>query len=406
MASKKDKPKKEKKEKVKKEKVKKEKGPKKALVFDPSDGVTWHDFVGLLLMFIKFLFRIVRLVFAPVFWIYAENVRMVRFVRAKGEDRTMTTYEREFVESIPVIFSLTGLIGGILVGFMIIFQFGDFIEAFIESLDTDWIVAIGNIILAIAGAVWWVISGLAVGIYTLIENLAKLIIDAFELNAFVAFTLLAVIGIVAVLIWILMSEKGVFSRITKFIRKVLKWIAESPDKFRFNLQNYYRRFNHWWATKLIGEERLATRTQVYFKKTVFYTLLTSLWSFGSGIYVGFDIHNNPKEGSTVLYEISFTAFVLFIAGIISGFLFLMFIGRFLDALNRKTYMSPEFILEDGSFDDDAVKGETQKLHDDKPWLKEYVSKDRDELKEDEERPWKKKKADKKEEEKSDEESSE
>ena len=106
----------EKPKKEKKPKEKKEKGEKKDIVFDLSDGVTWHDFVGLVILFFVFIWKIIRLILAPFFWVYDENIRMIRFVRATSHERTMTEDERVFVESLPLIFTMTGAVGGVIIG--------------------------------------------------------------------------------------------------------------------------------------------------------------------------------------------------------------------------------------------------------------------------------------------------
>ncbi|MCY3411643.1 MAG: hypothetical protein INQ03_08440 [Candidatus Heimdallarchaeota archaeon] len=366
---------------TKEKKMKKPAINKSELVWNPDDGVTWHDFVGLFITLLSFIWRLAKIVFAPVFWIYAENVRMWRFVRAKGEERVMTQYEREFVEQIPVIYSLTGLIGGILVGGFVALNFKDAIEAFIESLSIDFLRDFFGFIGKILGWIWeaikWIVGGIADGIRAIAAFVNE--------DPFVAFTVLVVIGIVLILVWMVLSEKGVIKKITDFLGKTFGWIIESPDLFVFNVQTWYRKFNHKVTAALIGKERMATRTLSYFQKSLFYTLITSIWAFSSGIYVG--VTNNVQY-TTPWEKILFISFVLLMSGIVSGFLFLMFVSRFLDMLNRKKYISPEYILEDEKIDEDHLKTDTKKVYDAKPWLREYVPKVKEEAV-DEEKPWKK-----------------
>lgn len=367
--------------KSKEKKDKKTNGPKPEFVWDPSDDITWHDFVGLFLSILRFFWRILKVIFLPVFWIYAENVRMIRFIRAKGEDRPMTKYEREFVEAIPVLYSLTGLVGGLIVGFFVIFQFQDVIEAFLDSLSVEFFVTIGRFFIAILIGIWTAIKWIASGLGQIISWIVNIV----QVSPFIAFTTLAVIGIVITLIWIFLSEKGFFANFTTFVKKFFGWLVESPDIFRFNVQTWYRKFNHNVSAKLIGEERMATRTQVYFKRALFFTLISSIWAFISGIYVGV-----RESFDSDWQQVIFTAFVLFMAGIVSGFIFLIFIARFLDSLNRKKYIAPQFILEDDSVDEDALAAETKRITESKPWLREYVPKNERKSEVDEEKPWLKK----------------
>ncbi len=367
-----------KKSKDKKEKKERIKAERQPLIWNPDDGVTWHDFAGLFISVFRFFWRILKVVFMPVFWIYAENVRMVRFIRAKGEDRPMTKEEREFVEAIPVIYSLTGLIGGLLLGFFIILEFEEAIKRFIESISLDFIVAFFQFIGSIIVGIYNIIVFIFQGIGSIIGWLA----DVLNQSPLVAFISLTVIGIVSILLWLFLTEKGVVSRVTGFLNRFFGWLIESPDLLRFNVQTWYRKFNHNVSARLIGEERMATRTQVYFKKSLFYTLIASLWAFSSGIYVGV---SNDFEDQWA--KVLFTSSVLFVAGIISGFIFLIFVARFIDSLNRKKYIAPQFIVED-VIDEEALKTETKRIIDSKPWLKDYVPKSK-ETSIDEEKPWKK-----------------
>jgi hypothetical protein len=185
---------------TKKDEPKKEKD-KKPIEFNLSDGVSWHDFAAIFVMFFVFLWRILRLILAPVFWVYGENVRMFRFVRASSSERPMTEDEKLFVESIPFVLSLTGAVGGLLVGVFAAFSLSEDIEDFVDKLSFDFLGgiwdAIGTIIGAIFGALFWILrsigSGLGWGF--------NLLVDAFQQNVFLAFMGLASFGIVLLLIW-------------------------------------------------------------------------------------------------------------------------------------------------------------------------------------------------------------
>ena len=98
-----------------------------------------------------------------------------------------------------------------------------------------------------------------------------------------------------------------------------------------------------------------------------YTLLLSAWSFASGIYVGLD-PNKLGEYDEDWKKVLFTALVIFTAGFVSGTLFLAFVTRFLDFLNRKKYIAPEFIVDE-NIDEKAVKEHTKEIYDQKPWLR-------------------------------------
>ncbi|MHA2098174.1 MAG: hypothetical protein ACW99A_05770 [Candidatus Kariarchaeaceae archaeon] len=367
---------------TKKEKPKNDK-EKRSIEFNLDDGVSWHDFAAIFVLFFVFIWRIIRLILSPIFWVYGENVRMFRFVRASSSDRPMTEDERLFVESIPLILSLTGAVGGVVVGVFAAFSLSEDISDFMDKISLDFL-----------GGIWDLIGGLIVGIFDVIVWVGSLLgsgigwgfdllVSAFQENVFLAFMGLASAGIVLLLVWVALSEKGVFHKVFGFIIRFLKWLIGSPDRFRFRIDNYYRRMNHYLTKKLVGEVTLLTRTQIYFKLSVRYTLIASFYSFASGVYIGVTEFDQNDPDWQIIF---FIAGVLFVAGILSGTLFFALIARFLDLLNRKKYISPEYKNDDGSVDtdkmasrkakDDAEREQSQEEYDKtmaqmkgKPWKK-------------------------------------
>jgi hypothetical protein len=177
--------------------------------------------------------------------------------------------------------------------------------------------------------------------------------SVFNINPFLAFLVLAFVGLIVLLIWIAINELGLVERLVIQLKRVFYWIIGSPDRFRLRINSLYRRMNHWLSVLLVGRDRLHTRTQIYFKKVVVYTGVLSIWSFGAGIYVG----TNPDKWGGIdsnFKEILFISTVLFVAGVIAGTIFFAFIARFFDLFSRAKYISPEFIKEDGSVDREGL----------------------------------------------------
>lgn len=331
---------------------------RRRIEFNLEDGFTWHDVVGIFLLILLFIWRLIRLILTPIFWVINENVRMWRFIRAKGHDRVMTDDERYFVETIPFVYSLTGLVGGILLGVFAAFTFRDIIERFIESINVeifnDFFGFIGSVILWIWNALVFIVEGIG-SIFTFIYDV---VLGAFQINPFLAFGGLILLGIVVVIIWVTIVETGIFEKLVYYLQRAFFWLIGSPDRFRLRVGNIYRRFNHRLTAFLVGKDRLHTRTHVYFKRSVTYTLILSAYSFAVGIYIGTDpAQYGGLEGW--FSKILFTSTVLFIAGVVSGTLFFALMTRFFDLLNRKKYISPEFIQEDGTYDMDAMKSRTE-----------------------------------------------
>ncbi|MHA2502706.1 MAG: hypothetical protein ACXAE3_07545 [Candidatus Kariarchaeaceae archaeon] len=335
---------------------------KKKVEFNLKDGVSWHDFAGVFVMIGLFFWRLFLLVISPVIWIYNENVRMIRFARATSHERVLTEDERFFVETIPFVYTVTGLIGGVLVGLIGWLSFGDTLREFFENLQLDFIAAFFNFIGSILKFIFVdIIFGLISAIANFFSWIGGIIFSAFTQSPFLALGGLLLIGVVIMLIYIAFAETGIAANIFYYVRKAFLWIIGSPDRFRMRVNSIYRRFNHRLTTLLVGKERVHTRTQVYFKKVVFYTIFLSLYSFAAGIFIA----SSPEDWGgfeTFFQRIFFAAMVLFFAGVISGTLFFAFVARFLDLLNRAKYISPEFI-NDGVVDLDAMAKFTQEDED-------------------------------------------
>lgn len=376
---------------TKKDESKKNKD-KKPIEFNLSDGVSWHDFAAIFIMFFVFLWKLVRLILAPLFWVYGENVRMFRFIRASSSERPMTEDERLFVESIPFILSLTGAVGGVLVGVFAAFSLSEDIEDFIDKLSFDFLGgiwdAIGTVIGAVFGALFWALRGIGSGLGWGFN----ILVDAFQQNVFLAFMGLASFGIVILLIWVALAEKGVFQKLFGFVVRFLRWLVGSPERFRFRMDNYYRRMNHWLSKNLVGEDALLTRTQIYFKRAVTYTLVASFYSFSSGIYIGVTESNSSDQLGQDWQIILFIAGVLFVAGILSGTLFFALIARFLDLLNRKKYIAPDYKNDDDSVDEAKMKARKDEDVKERASAHEEYEKTMAKMAE---KPWKKREAEKK-----------
>jgi len=335
--------------------------------FNLDDGVTWHDFVGIFVLIGQFILRILRLILSPIFWVYGENVRMIRFMRAAGHQRVLSDDERWFVETIPFVYTVTGIVGGILVGLFAALSFSNTIEEFLKNLNLEFIATLFNFIGGIFVFIYNILKSIVLGIATFIHWIIDLIIGAFSVSPYLAFGGLVIVGLVIMLTYVAITETGALEGVSKAIKKAFFWLIGSPERFRMRVNSIYRRINHNLTIILVGKERLHTRTQVYFKKVVIYTFILSIWSFVSGIVIGTN-PSNYGNLKTTFEKVAFTSSVLFVAGVISGTLFFAFMARFLDLFNRKKYIAPQFIKE-GDIDENAL---TKKMEDDEERINEEL----------------------------------
>ena len=329
----------------KSKKTKKEKDPseKKKLEWDLSDGLHWNDFVGIFVMLAIFIWRLIRLILSPAFWIYGENIRMLKFARNRTFERVLNDDERWFVETVPALYTLTGLIGGILVGIFAVLQFQDILVSFFKKLSVEFVQTVFNTIGAFFGAIFYGIVIVIQWIGGVLSWIVSNVIAIFQLNPFLALGGLLVIGFLVMFIYISIMETGFFNGVTEVGRSFLYWLIGSPDRFRLRVNSFYRRMNHRLMVVLVGKERLHTRTQIYFKRVVLYSFLLSVWSLISGIFIGIKYSTEISNDWT---RISFIAVVLLFAGVISGTIFFAFVARLLDFYSRRKYIAPEFINEE------------------------------------------------------------
>ncbi len=321
----------------------KEKDPnteRRKLEWDPSDGLQWQDFVGLIIGIFLFFWRLIKLILSPFFWAIDENVKMWRFARQSDTERLMNEEEKLFFESIPLIFVITGLSGGILLGIFVAFSLRGILEDFINNLNLDaFFGSIVTVIKFIYEAIVWLISGIG-SIFTSIFNF---VVSLFSQDPFVAFSGLLGITIVFVLILIVLREKEVFARVRAIFLKLFEAIIGSPDRFRLKVGNFYRRANHAVTVLLIGADRLEKRKLQYFKNVAFYTLFTSFLAYIEGIVVAFKFTDGFVDRALI---IGYFAFFLLLSGLGSGLFVFFLVARFIDALSRKKYIVKETASEE------------------------------------------------------------
>ena len=316
---------------------------KPKIEFNLSDGVTWRDFAALILIFFKFFWWIAKIVLWPFFWIWAQNVKIKRFIFASDQNRVMTEDEHLLFESVPTVFILTGLAGGILLGLLISLNIHFDIDKFVNNLQTNFIQSIGDMIGGFINFIWTdIIKGIILPIFGIFGAFFTSIKSLYDQNPFAAFFMLVILGIVITIVWITFQEK-IGIKITQMLRETFGTIYGTPFRVYDKFLKMYRSFNRKLTELLIGKDRLDTRTQAFFKRTLLYTGVLSLWTFIAGVYIGlarqFTIYDS------FVTKIIFTSIVLITAGFISGIFIFALVTRYFDLMNRKKYIASEFIKE-------------------------------------------------------------
>jgi hypothetical protein len=313
--------------------------------WDPSDGITYHDFIGLFLGFFIFIWKLVRIVVYPVIWIIGENKKMIKFIKSTSDDSPMDKPQRQFFESLPLIFTFTGLIGGILVGIVAVVGLSNQIREFFANIDVlDAFRDFFGFIWYIIKGIWSLLSQLFGGIWFVIKGLYDWLVGLLGGDPFFALIVLVALGLLFFVIVVLVRESGLVGKIKTKLMDIFEDIIGSPDVLRERLSKAYRNFNHRFTSIFVGQERIMTRTQAFFKSVAFYTVLMSIWTLLSGFVIAF--RYGLTEDRNELETIFFFAFVLLFSGLISGVLILSFFSILLDSVSRDKYLANrEKVLE-------------------------------------------------------------
>lgn len=323
---------------------KKEVKSKPKFEFNLEDDFTYHDVVGLFILFFVFIGKLLKIIFWPVLWVGSQNKKLYNFIRADGQSRVMNEDERLFFESVPIVFILTGLIGGLILGLMVTFQINVTVNEFFSNLKENFVNAILNPIANILSFIWYeIIIGIGNPIFDGFKAIFESVKDLYQKDPYLALFILVFIGFGGLLFWITLNEKLDLD-ISDSIKNTLKAIFGTPSVIFNKALNLYQKFNRKITEFLIGKDRLDTRTQEFFKKSLKYTVILSVYTFLAGIYIGLDSSrwgNVTKQ--TNIEKVAFSSIVLIVAGLICGTIIFALITRYFDLLNRKKYISPEFI---------------------------------------------------------------
>ena len=310
------------------------------IAWDPSDGLNWRDFVGLIILFFLLLWFIVKVILSPLLWIISQNIKMYKFVRADGQDRVMTAEEKRFIEEMPLRFVLTGISGGTILGVLLVISAISRITDFIDNLDLGDIFGdIGDGIATVSQAIWDAILWTGEIIVTGPIDLVGAISDTTGLQEIVIWLALVFLGVIAILVGLALVESGLFQKIYGGIAASLGLAQRAPGSIWGKLVRGYHAFNHKLTALLVGEERLRTRTQRFFKRSLIIVIILSLYSFGTGVFVLFAQNN---EDTSAFLSIFYAALIFAMSGLAAGVLFFALIIRYFDLLSRKKYIASEF----------------------------------------------------------------
>jgi len=310
------------------------KSPKYEVNF--ADGFDQYDLIGFLLLPFKIIWALFKIILFPVAWIWRENSKIIGFWRTSSHHTPLTRDERDFVESLPLMYTITGVIAGVFFGIIAAFGFGDEFRRWINKFDLsqgfiDVLNSIGSILKYILEGLIVIVDGIGWVMNSILNSVGSLL----KKNPVGALLVLIGIIIVVTLIIITIKETGVLDFLGRWTKKLYFKVIGTPGALKNRIISSYRSFNSWYSKFLYTEERLNTRTQVFFKNIIGFTFFVTIGIFIAGIAVAFKFYS---QSSSVFDTVSFFALVMFLTGLVPGWCLGGF-GIYFDFLSRGKYIA-------------------------------------------------------------------
>ncbi|MFW9917540.1 MAG: hypothetical protein ACFFGZ_18210, partial [Candidatus Thorarchaeota archaeon] len=262
-------------------------------------------------------------------WAFRELGRTIRFIK-NSHDETLNESERQFLESLPLFFTVIGLLGGFAVALIAILALTDFVVDIFDDFDLiKSLEDLAGAITAIVSALWEGFKAVADFTVWFFETVA----DVFAGNPFYALIGLSIIGLTLVILYFLISETEVVRRLFGRIGSLWGFFRNLPYRIYEKANNWYLGFNRRFAALVIGRQRLDNHKQRFFRKVLVATILLGLYTFLGGII----ILANYFADEEALPQLVYLSFTLFMLGVVTGVIELAFLTRVLDLVSRKRY---------------------------------------------------------------------
>ncbi len=319
--------------------------------FDLSDGFGKEDIFAVFASIWNIFTFFLKLFFYPYVWILRMFGRSIRFARTKkSPEKALDPDERSFIESIPGFFVLVGFFGGIAFAIIIWLTNETGLSDFLDNINLSSILDaifwfLNDVIFE---AILWVIGiddrsvtpvydrfGLLDILFDVIyEGIMLQILGFVAQNAIMTFIGVGIIGVIIAILWIIVSETGIIGSIIRFFTRIFSSVIGVPSSAWNRSNSIYRKFNHFLASIVIGQNRLDERNIGFHRKILFLTLGLGVYTLVFGLFVGITF---PQPGltETILYIFS----VILGLGIGVGIIEMFLIVRILDIVSRKKYVT-------------------------------------------------------------------
>lgn len=283
-----------------------------------------NKFTEIFFLLFELFWKIIKLAFAPMFWVYAENVKLYKFAFSKSEDRTLSTNELHLVRSLPTLYTISGIIGGVFVSLFAVLNFKQIFDTIVDALSSNIIEGVLGLLGSFISFVYYDVIVWAVSLIgDVFVWLFQTFLQAFAINPFLALFGLLVIGFLVIAVYLVFNEKLIHE-----IKKGIYYFIGSPDRAKSRATKFYRRINYGQFKVLLGD-RDERNKQIYFKRLVLYSLILFVYSLISAISIALNPDYLALLSNDVI-KVLFIVNVHLFAGFLSGTLFLKLVSILLD----------------------------------------------------------------------------
>ncbi len=308
---------------------------KKEPVFDLSDGFSKEDVRAILLSLWRFIKYFIKLILYPVISLANWIKKSIVFLRVPSDNtRTLTEDEKIYVESIPVVILTTGIGLGITISIFALLQINSLLEQLLSFEFTKAIGKIWDAFVWVITGIWTVLKYVVLGIWSAVSAVYDFL-NSLVNNPYVAMTILAFIAMIIILLFLVLLELEVFQKSAGVFSRFVNWLLERPEEALNRITQFIRKINHLISVLVIGEDKLNTRSQKYFKRVVGAVLTFSFVFLFIAIAIAW---SSPQlhEGNAI-QVFWYAIFVCVLFALLAGFFMFWITASVLDLIARGKY---------------------------------------------------------------------
>ena len=303
--------------------------------FDLRDGWTKEDWQAIWNLIKGFFVGIFKVILSPFLWFFDWIAKTIHFLRVPGDNpRPLTEEEKYYVESIPAVIFVSGILFGVILGIVALFKVNNFLRTFFSLGFTDAVKTIWGWIVDFFKFLWWLIVVIFKGIWAVIDAIISFFNNIVK-SPFMAIIVIGVTIMVIILIYLALTELEIFNKLWAKIGDAFTWVMKKPQDLYAKIVQGIRKMNHFITMWVVGGNKLEERSHKFFKKVVSTVLAFAVFfllSAGTIAWQSPQLHSNDPV-KVLLYGI----YVSVLFAILAGFIMFRLAVEFLNFLSRGKY---------------------------------------------------------------------